>query len=309
MSYLLLIVGFALLIKGADLFVDGASSVAKLLKVPSVIIGLTIVAFGTSSPEAAVSISAGLSGNSGISIGNVVGSNIFNLLIVAGVCGIIKHFTPDKDIMRRDIWIALGSAVLMPLLSLDGKIGRLDGVIFLAGIVLYLVLICSACLRSRKNAAQEEDNIKALSPIASLAYIVIGLIAVIGGGNLVVDSAQKIAESWGMSQTLIGVTIVACGTSLPELVTSIVASRKGDSGMALGNVIGSNIFNILFIIGATAVISPIGVDNIQLIDMCIMIGVTALSIVFCATKKTFSRLEGIIFCILYVGYTTFAILR
>jgi cation:H+ antiporter len=316
MNYLLLVVGFALLIKGADLFVDGSSSVARLLKVPTVIIGLTIVAFGTSAPEASVSISAGLSGSSDIALGNVIGSNIFNLLIVVGVCAICKPFIPDRAIMRRDFWWCLGSAALTVILMLDSTVGRIDGIILLVAMAAYLVFIVRSALHSRRaltavsgDLDTEDSTVKQLSPLKSILFIFIGLAAIIIGGNLVVDNAKKIAADLGMSQTLIGVTIVACGTSLPELVTSIVAARKGESGLALGNVVGSNIFNILFILGAASALSPVSVQPELLIDGLIMIVVTAAVFIFCRTKHCMNRIEGILCVAAYIGYTAYAIIR
>lgn len=305
MMYLLLLVGFVLLIKGADLFVDGSSSVAGILKVPSVIIGLTIVAMGTSAPEAAVSISAGFSGNSDISLGNIIGSNIFNLLIVIGVCAIIFPAASHKDILKRDMWWNIAISALLFILILDRKISRIDGVILLIAFVVYIGLMIRSALKNRI-----EEQPQDLLPLPkSIIYIIIGLAAVVFGGDLVVDNASKIAASIGMSDTLIGLTIVAIGTSLPELVTSITASRKGDSGIALGNAVGSCLFNIMFILGIASVLTPINAVTELIIDGGILILVTILMLVFAFTGRKTNRAEGIICVAAYIAYTAYIIVR
>ena len=239
MMYLLLIIGFILLIKGADYFVIGSSAIARLLKVPSVIIGLTIVAMGTSAPEAAVSITAGLSGSNELALSNVIGSNIFNLILIVGVCAIIKPFIVDSSIMKRDFPLAIIASVILFIFLQDGKLSRLEGIILLTLMAIYLLFTVMSALRNPVEDGMENHTL----PMHScLFYIVIGLIGIIFGGDLVVDSACSIAAAFGLSETLIGLTIVAIGTSLPELVTSVTASRKGESGLALGNVVGSNLF-------------------------------------------------------------------
>lgn len=305
MMYVLLIVGFILLIKGADFFVDGASSTAKLLKVPSVIIGLTIVAMGTSAPEAAVSISAGLSGSSDIALSNVIGSNIFNLLIVVGVSAIICPMKTEKVILRRDIWWSLGAAVATLIMMADMKISGAEGILLLGGMAAYIAVLVFDARKKR----DEGDEVKAMSPLKSIIYIVGGLAAIIIGGDLVVDSACDIAAAFGMSEALIGLTIVAAGTSLPELVTSIVAAKKGDSGLALGNVVGSNIFNILFILGSASALSTINVAPELFIDTAILIAVTLLMYFLCRTKEKTSRGEGALCVLVYAAYMAYIILR
>ena len=305
MMYVLLIVGFILLIKGADFFVDGASSTAKLLKVPSVIIGLTIVAMGTSAPEAAVSISAGLSGSSDIALSNVIGSNIFNLLIVVGVSAIICPMKTEKVILRRDIWWSLGAAAATLIMMTDMKISGAEGILLLGGMAAYIAVLVFDARKKR----DEGDEVKAMSPLKSIIYIVGGLAAIIIGGDLVVDSACDIAAAFGMSEALIGLTIVAAGTSLPELVTSIVAAKKGDSGLALGNVVGSNIFNILFILGSASALSTINVAPELFIDTAILIAVTLLMYFLCRSKDKTSRGEGALCMLVYAAYMAYIILR
>jgi len=305
MMYLLLIVGFVLLIKGADFFVEGSSSVARILKVPSVIIGLTIVAMGTSAPEAAVSITAGLAGNSDISLGNIVGSNIFNLLVVIGACAVIFPVKSQKDILKRDLWWNISvSAVLLAMLF-DQKLSRIEGFILLVIFISYIVLMIGSALKNRT----EGEDIKAVSLPKSILFIILGLAAVIAGGTLVVDNASLIASSFGLSDTLISLTIVAVGTSLPELVTSITAAKKGDSGIALGNAVGSCIFNILFILGAASVLSPITAVPELIIDTVILIAVTVLILVIAKTGQQTSRKEGLLCVLFYIAYTVYIIIR
>ena len=305
MEYILLIVGFVLLIKGADLFVDGASSVAAKLKVPSLIIGLTVVSIGTSLPEAAVSISASLSGNNSISLGNVIGSNIFNLLMVVGVSSAILPIVTDRDMLKRDMPINIGITVLLGILLFDGNLSRLEALLLLLLLVAYMFLLIRSALKNRVEA----EETKVLSWAKSIVFIVLGVAAIIGGGQLVVNSAKTIAMALGMSETLVGLTVVAIGTSLPELVTSVVAARKGDSGIAMGNVIGSNLFNILFILGMAGVIKPLTADAAFFIDTGILLGISALMLLFAFTKRKISRVEGITCVLLYVAYTAYIIMR
>ena len=305
MEYVLLLIGFLFLIKGADFFVEGSSSLARILKIPSTIIGLTIVAMGTSAPEASVSINAALAGSNDIAISNVIGSNIFNGLVVVGVCAVLAAFQTDKSILKRDMPLNILITVLLLLMFLDGHLSRTEGVLLLAAMVLYLYFMVRSALKNREQG----DAIRTLSLPFSLLYISGGLAAVIFGGDLVVDKACLIANSWGVSQNFIGLTIVAIGTSLPELVTSIVATRKGDSGLALGNAIGSNLFNIMFILGMSAVISPLTVLNESVID-CIILAVSAVFLyLFARSEEKMSRWEGGVCILLYVAYTIYLFIR
>lgn len=308
MMYLLLIVGFILLVKGADFFVEGSSSVAKMFKIPSVVIGLTIVAMGTSAPEAAVSITAGLAGNNDIALSNIIGSNIFNLLMVIGACAIMRKVDTDMDILKRDLPVNIGITILLIIMAFNLKISRLEGVVLLLGIVTYLVIVVKQALKDRK-AVEQEDEIEVKSPLVSALYIIGGLCAIVFGGDLVVDNASKIAATFGLSQTLIGLTIVAVGTSLPELVTSIVATKKGETGLALGNAVGSCIFNILFILGISSTLSPIHASSEGLADMIILLGVTVITYIFAKTDRKTVRAEGIVCVLAYMVYMGYAIVR
>lgn len=320
LTYLLLIIGFALLVKGADFFVDGSSSVAKLLKVPSLIIGLTVVAFGTSMPEASVSITAALAGKNELAISNVIGSNIFNLLVVVGASAIISPLLVQVSILKKEFPYSILITALLLVFSLDSwvrrggdnQISRLDGSLLFMFFILFVVSTVRYALSSRKelqvcNISEEEP--KVLSPVVSILYIVIGLAAIIWGGNLVVKSATQIALSFHLSETLIGLTIVAIGTSLPELVTSVVAAKKGESDIALGNVVGSNIFNILLILGVSAAIKPIVVTTDSIYDMIILIIGSLLVYIFALKNRKISRIEGIFMILLYIGYTYYIIVR
>lgn len=305
MEYLLLLVGFVLLVKGADFFVEGSSSLAKIMKVPSVIIGLTIVAMGTSAPEASVSINAALTGNNDIAISNVVGSNIFNGLVVVGICAFLASFKTNPDILKRDMPLNIVLTMILCFMFMDGKLSRIEGLILLAGMAAYIVSMIYSALKNRET----DEDCKVLSLPKSIVFMAGGLAAVIFGGDLVVDNACVIATNFGVSQNFIGLTIIAIGTSLPELVTSIVATRKGDSSLALGNAVGSNIFNILFILGMSAAISPLTVLGESMIDCVILLVSAIILFVFAKTKKSMCRWEGAACILLYVVYTVYLFIR
>lgn len=305
MEYLLLLIGFVLLIKGADFFVDGSSSLARIMKVPSVIIGLTIVAMGTSAPEASVSVNAALAGSNDIAISNVIGSNLFNGLVVVGVCAFMAGFKTNPEILKRDMPLNIIVTAILCIMLLDRHINHIEGIILLISMAVYIAFMVISALKNRETA----DECKILSLPKSLIFIIGGLIAVIFGGTLVVDNACLIAKDFGVSENFIGLTIIAIGTSLPELVTSITATRKGDSGLALGNAIGSNLFNILFILGMSATICPLNVLSESIIDCIILLVSAVILYVFARTKKTMNRWEGIVCVFLYVGYTAYLLIR
>lgn len=305
MEYLLLFIGFVLLIKGADYFVEGSSSIAKALKIPSIVIGLTLVSLGTSAPEAAVSITAALHGSSDISLGNVIGSNIFNLLTVIGCSAIIRPIDSPKEIVKRDLWWNLGITGLLFLMIFDKNISRWNGLILLVGMVIYLFIVVKKAMENRL----EETEVEVLPIPKSILFVVLGLAAIIIGGQVVVNNASIIARSLGMSDALVGLTIVAIGTSLPELVTSVMAARKGEPGIALGNAVGSCLFNIMFILGATSTLSPIHVASELLTDTLILMVVSLIVTIFVITGRKTKRWEGIACLACYVVYTAFIIMR
>ena len=317
-----LVMGFVLLIKGADFFVEGSSSVAKRLHVPSIIIGLTIVAMGTSLPETAVSVSASLAGNNELAVSNVVGSNIFNLMVVIGVCAMIATVNGAEETIKRDIPISLvcaGFLLLLGIVGLGDKegmiLGHFDGIIFLCAFAVYIFHLIKTALKASKEGRKVEieggsdEDIKLISVPMSILFIVGGAIAIAIGGDMTVDAASRIAGDLGMSQTLIGLTIVSIGTSLPELVTSIVAARKNEVDMALGNAIGSNVFNIFMVLGVASAISPISIVAENIIDLCVLVVFTVCVWIFAGTKRKIGRMEGSCMVALYASYVVYIIMR
>lgn len=307
MMYLILIAGFVLLIKGADFFVEGSSAAAKILKVPPLIIGLTVVSMGTSLPEASVSISASLAGKNELAVSNAVGSNIFNLMIVCGVCAAICPLSINKDTLKRDFPISVAAAgLLMGLGAIGMSVGRIDGILMLVLFAGFLYLMVASARKARQDA---DDEYKSMPVWKLLLFVIGGVAAIVIGGKMVVSGASDIASAFGMTENLIGMTIVAFGTSLPELVTSVVAARKKEVDMAVGNVVGSNIFNILFVLGAAAAISPIVFSMENIIDTAVLIVMTAIVMAMCFKKKKLSRLHGLIMIGLYAVYTTYIFMR
>ena len=307
MMYVWLIIGFVLLVKGADFFVEGSSSVAKTLRVPSIIIGLTIVAFGTSCPEAAVSITASLENKNAMALSNVVGSNIFNLLVVTGFSAAIAGINVDKEILKRELPLSvIVTAVLLGMCLMGGSIGTIDGLLLLIGFVGFVVYMVVSALKNRTEA---EENVKVLPMWLSLIYIAGGMAAIVFGGDKVVENASAIAREFGLSETLIGLTIVSMGTSLPELVTSIVAATKNESDLALGNVVGSNLFNILMVLGAAGAISPVAVGMESIYDMIILIVLSLGVIVMAWKSKKINPIGGIALLVIYAIYLAYIILR
>lgn len=314
--YVWLIVGFVLLVKGADFFVEGSSSVARRLRVPSLIIGLTIVSMGTSLPEAAVSIAASVTGNNAMAVSNVVGSNIFNLMVVCGACALFAPLAVKADTLKKEFPFSILITVLLLGLGYWGMaVDRIDGIVFLILFIAFLVWMVRSALEARKAGvvrAEEEDEEsgRALLPVwRCVIYIVGGAAAIALGGDLVVDSASAIAAQFGLSQNLIGLTIVALGTSLPELVTSLVAARKQEVDMALGNVIGSNIFNILFVLGMAASISPVAFVMENVIDIALLLAMSFLVYAFAWQKKSINRWEGALMLFIYGGYMAYICTR
>lgn len=313
-----LVIGFVLLVKGADFFVEGSSSIAKKFKVPSIIIGLTIVAMGTSLPEAAVSVTASIANKNALAVSNVIGSNIFNLMVVIGVCAIMTPVAVQAVTIKRDFPFSVICAILLLALGMIGpmSLGHIDGVIFLVIFAGFIALMIKSALKASKEGnalASEEieaaEGIQILPMWKSLLYIVGGGAAIMIGGDVVVNSASNIAAKFGMSQTLIGLTIVSIGTSLPELVTSIVAARKNEVDMALGNAIGSNIFNILFVLGIAGAISPMAFLAENIIDIIILLAFSLIVWLFAFTKKEIKRSEGLIMVLLYALYVVYICIR
>ena len=320
---LLLAVGFAFLVKGADFFVEGSSSIAKKLKVPPIIIGLTIVARGPSLPETAVSVTASLVQNNELAVSNVVGSNIFNLMFVIGVCSILTPIMVQKATVVRDIPLSLGCALVLLVLGISGlgdkagmTLGHADGVIFLIVFAGYIFTMVRSAMKARAagqkveiEGVEECDNMKELSYGKSILFLIVGAAAIAFGGDLTVDTASRIAIELGMSQTLVGLTIVSIGTSLPELVTSVVAARKNEVDMAVGNAVGSNIFNILMVLGISSAISPVALIRENIIDIVLLMVFSVMVWIFAGTRKKIERKEGIIMVVVYLVYCAYIIAR
>ncbi len=319
---LLLLAGFAFLVKGADLFVEGSSSIARKLKVPPIIIGLTIVAMGTSLPETAVSVTASMVQNNELAVSNVVGSNIFNLMFVIGVCSVLTPIMVQNVTLIRDIPLSFGCAMLLLVLGILGigdktgmTLGHIDGIVFLIIFAVYIFTMVQSAMKARAAGQKveiegvEACETKELSYAKSILFLIVGAGAIAFGGDLTVDTASRIAIELGMSQTLVGLTIVSIGTSLPELVTSIVAARKNEVDMAIGNAVGSNIFNILMVLGISATISPVALLRENIIDIIILMIFTVLVWLFAGTKRKISRKEGIIMALTYLVYCGYIIIR
>lgn len=302
------------MVKGADFFVDGACAISEKLRIPAYVVGLTVVAFGTSLPEAAVSITASIQHSNEIAIGNVIGSNIFNTLVVLGASALLAPVAVRRDIIRRDFPFCIIITVLLPLLilTLNGgnlALTRLDGIILL---IIFAAFMTYSVIAGKKQAAlevKEENEKKPISTLKCILYVVLGLAGVIIGGELTVYGAKELALKVGLSENVVALTVVAIGTSLPELVTSIVASRKGQNDIAVGNVIGSNIFNILFILGMSATIGNIGTDMNGVIDTCVLVGIMLVTFIFTLSRKKIGRAEGAVMILIYAAYTAYLLMR
>lgn len=320
--FLFLVVGFFFLVKGADIFVEGSSSVAKRYHVPSIIIGLTIVAMGTSLPETAVSVTASISNNNELAVSNAIGSNIFNLMVVIGVCAVMASINVAKETIVRDIPISLICAGLLLLLGIIGLgdkagmiLGHWDGAILIVLFALYIGFMIRTALKASKEGKAvaieggSDEEIKLMSLTKSLIFIVIGAAAIAIGGDVTVESASRIATEFGMSQTLVGLTIVSIGTSLPELVTSIVAAKKNEVDMALGNAVGSNVFNILMVLGIASLISPIEFIKNNIYDIVILLVFSVIVWIFSATRKKIGKIEGFGMILMYAAFAVYIVIR
>lgn len=295
----LLVIGFVMLVKGADWFVDGASNIAAKFKIPQLVIGLTIVAMGTSAPEAAVSITAALQGSADITIGNIVGSNIMNILIILGLSAIIVPIAVAKSTIKYEIPFLIGITAVLLLLGLDGTISLVDGLILIALFVVYLLYL----LRMAKNNPEEqEEETKPLKLWQALLATAIGLVLIVLGSDFAVDAASEIARMLGLSERFIGLTIVALGTSLPELFTSVTAARKGNADIAIGNIVGSNVFNILFVVGLSSLVTPVPFASNFIIDTLVALAAVVFLLLAMAKNQKLVRWHGIVMLLGYVTY-------
>lgn len=310
MNYILLFIGFLLLIKGADIFVEGSSNIAKFFKIPTIIIGLTLVAFGTSAPEAAVSITAAINKSSDLSVSNIIGSNIFNLFVVLGITSLFKEVVTEKEVIKKDYSLSLFSSILLLVLIvinyfIKGSfiLSRIGGGILLLVLIFYLINLVKSVDSSKKVVEERKFSIK------DVIFIIVGLVGVVLGGNLTVNAATEIARTFGMSERFIGLTIVAMGTSLPELCTSLVALLKGENDIAVGNVIGSNIFNILFILGSASLVNPMLINVESIIDLSFLIIASILLLVFGFNDLKLKKKEGVGMLLFYVVYFVYIFMR
>ena len=311
-TILILAAGFLLLVKGADFFVEGASAIARKLGIPSIVIALTIVALGTSLPELAVSVTAALEGSNDIALGNVTGSNMVNLLAVVGLSAVIRPMRVERPVLKRDYAMTLFMTALMLICSLDyfpdpsgAQLSRTDGLLLLAVLAFYMYRLIRSAVRNR---VAEQFGVARPLPV-SILFCLLGSVSIVAGGQMVVNSATKLAYQFGWSETLVGLTIVAIGTSLPELVTSVVAARKGESEIAMGNVVGSNILNIGFILGVSGAIHPISVGTVNLYDILILLLVTLAFFFPMWQKERVGRGTGALMLAVYLAYTVYIVVR
>ncbi len=315
-AFLLLILGFVFLTKGADWFVEGSSNIAQSLHIPSIVIGLTIVAFGTSAPEAAVSISAALKHNSGITFGNVIGSNIFNVLCVLGVTSLIAPITLNISTIRKEIPFMFLSSMLLFVLAFDVLFGsgitdglsRGDGIVLYCFLIIFIYYLLEVSFNSQEKIPLEED-VEYLPLPKAIIFSILGLAGIVIGGDIVVKKSIVIAQMLGISDTLIGLTVVSFGTSLPELVICVVAALKKEYDIAIGNVVGSNIFNILFVLSSSAVVNYLPISSQMIVDMLVMIGATLLLFLFVFRDRKLYRIEGGLFLLSYFGYLIYIAIR
>ena len=294
-----IVLGVVMVLGGADRLTEGASALARRMNVPEIIIGLTIVAAGTSAPELFVSMVSALKGTPDLAVGNVVGSNTMNAMLIVGCAAIVAPMTISRSTVKKDIPCSVFAALLLTLLCVDSFLGRWDGIILLVGFSAFMAYTLS---QVQKGKAEEVSDVKPMNPWVSTLYVIVGLALLVVGSNLFVDSASNVAYALGVSEGVVGLTIVAGGTSLPELATSVVAARKGQSAIAIGNVIGSNVFNILLILGLTATISPMQIEGITTLDMSVMLLSVALVWLCSYTRFTVERWEG---ALLVGGYLVY----
>lgn len=303
-----LVLGFVMLIKGADWFVEGASKIADRFGIPQLVIGLTIVAMGTSAPEAAVSIASAVKGSADITIGNVLGSNILNVFVILGLTAVVRSIAVQKSTIKYEMPFTILIIVLMGVLGLaDGTISRLEGVVLWGFFIVYLLYLLKMAKDGQNTLVETESSDKKDSMLKLLALVVIGVVLIVWGSDITVDAATALAKLFGMSERLIGLTIVALGTSLPELVTSVTAAIKGKADIAVGNIVGSNVFNILFVVGTTALITPVTYSANFLVDTVVATAAMILLLVCVIPKKKLSRPAGVVMLVCYLGYFVYLI--
>lgn len=310
LDIVLIVIGVAMVLYGADRLTDGASALARRMNVPEIVIGLTIVAAGTSAPELFVSLVSALKGTADLAVGNVVGSNTMNCMLIVGCAALVAPMTISKSTVKKDIPFSVGASVILMFLALDDYMDHIEGVLLLiafAGFMAYTLTQARKSQTKQQQAGQIEEEpapqiVKQQNLWLSIVFVLLGLTMLVVGSNLFVDAASRVAYTLGVSEGVVGLTIVAGGTSLPELATSVVAARKGQSALAIGNVIGSNVFNILFILGLTATITPLDIDDITIVDMSVMLLSVVMVWLFSRTRYTVERWEGGLLVLLYLVY-------
>ena len=310
LDIVLIVIGVAMVLYGADRLTDGASALARRMNVPEIVIGLTIVAAGTSAPELFVSLVSALKGTADLAVGNVVGSNTMNCMLIVGCAALVAPMSISKSTVKKDIPFSVGASVILMFLALDDYMDHIEGVLLLiafAGFMAYTLTQARQSQAKQQQAGQIEEepapqNVKRQNLWLSIVFVLLGLTMLVVGSNLFVDAASRVAYTLGVSEGVVGLTIVAGGTSLPELATSVVAARKGQSALAIGNVIGSNVFNILLILGLTATITPLDIDDITIVDMSVMLLSVVMVWLFSRTRYTVERWEGGLLVLLYLAY-------
>ena len=305
-----LLLGFALLIKGADIFVGASVNIAKNLKIPNLVIGLTIIAIGTSAPELVISVSAAIRGSNDMAVGNIIGSNIFNLVFILGLCALIKPVAVKLKEISKDYWVSVGAATLLLILKIvfGSTIPRLGSLILVAVFIIYMIILIRKALENRDLEEKHHDDTVPKPLLKSIIFAVLGVALIVSGGQFTVSNATNIAYVLGISERIVGLTVLAIGTSMPELVTSIVAFKKGENAMAIGNIIGSNIFNILFILGLSGTIVPLIIDDNLLFDLIILIAGSLIFFLFAFTDRRIARFEGLSMVTIYAAYMVAIIL-
>ena len=306
MSIVYIIIGAILVLWGADRLTDGATAIAQRLNIPQIVIGLTVVAMGTSMPEFFVSLMSAIKGTSDLAVGNIIGSNVFNTMAIVGITALVAPMTISRSTVQKDIPFAIVASVMLLLMCFDTTLSRLEAGVLFLGFLIFMVYTVRIGM---KNGDEQVLNLRPMPVWQMIGLLLLGMACLIGGSDLFVIGAKSVAKTLGVSDAVIGLTIVACGTSLPELATSIVAARKGRSAMAIGNVIGSNVFNILMIIGATGLILPMDIQGITLVDYSVMMGSIVLLWLFSYTKFTVERWEGAVLAIGFFAYMAWIVIR
>lgn len=301
LDIILLLIGISLVLWGADRFTDGASALARRWKMSEMIIGLTVVAMGTSMPEFVVSFFSALEGSADMSVGNVVGSNIFNTLVIVGFSSVFVSMSLTRKLLVRDILFVIYSSLILVALTQDGDLDRWEALVLLLCFSMYMIYSYNV---ARSDVEEKEEGVSEVGWTKILLFLILGIACLVGGGQMLVSSASALALSWGMSERVVGLTILAAGTSLPELATSIVAARKGSRGLALGNAIGSNLFNIFFVLGTSAFICPMTIKGIGTLDWIVLVGSSIVLFVFGGTGHKITRTEGFVMLLLYALYMT-----